>query len=171
MKAQLLDFQTHPNGQRYTAADKGSAYVAWRLNGRRSIRKAAEITGISASTIGNWHQDEGWRERADKEEDDEAKLVRKGIQQCVTADLDKAYEIHREIMLNNQNSARDRMDAAKWIAGLGGMAPVIKSESAFTSQPSTEADQSRPDVRSLVAMSPDELMRLEDEARAKKRPA
>lgn len=169
MVAQLRDISVHPNGRRYSEADRESAYVAWRLNSGRSIRKAAEITGISTSTIATWHQDHNWRERADREEDDEAKSIRKSIRNLVTADLELAYKVAREIMLNKENSPRDRMDAVKWIGGLGGMAPVVKSEVAWTNQPASDADdQERSTIESLVGKSPDELMRLEQEAKRRR---
>ena len=61
-----------------------------------------------------------------------------------------------------------RLDAAKWLAGLAGVAPVSKIEQAVTYQAQPESNIVDVELR---GRSSDELMRLEREYREGKRQA
>lgn len=151
MTGQLLDFTGHPNGRRYSAEDREAAYLCWKLAAGRSLRKCAEVTGVSASTLGTWQQEDGWVARSEREDTDGAESMRRSIQSRVIQHADTVVEMMVEIMNDKTKQARDRMEAGKWLAGLAGVAPIIKAETAFIDRPAA-----RPESQADISMLTDD---------------
>lgn len=48
---------SHAHGTRYTAVDGEWTYQCWHLGADRSLRKVAELSGISHSTLATWSKE------------------------------------------------------------------------------------------------------------------
>lgn len=162
----LPNQEIDPRGRRYDASDKATAYILWRTVCGRSARKVGERLGISDETIRRWAIDDNWPARADIEDQDDYGASRIATAALVVNQIVPSIETAIEIRDNQQNNPKDRLAAAQWLSGLAGVSPVSKIEQAVISQPkATEVI----DVPSLTGMSPDELMRLEQQTREKQR--
>lgn len=168
MSAQVIDITSSPNGNRYSEAEKEAAYLCWRIPAGRSLRKAAELMNISASTLGTWSQTHGWVKRADEEAADAAESMRLSIESRVIGVAHEVVEVFEGILKDKTASARDRMEAGKWLAGIAGVAPVIKSETAFIDRSKPKAAGQATQVDELIGKSPAELMLLEQAAKSKR---
>jgi hypothetical protein len=84
----------------------------------------------------------------------------------IVSDLVPNIETARAIRDNEENDPRVRLAALQWLSGLAGVSPVSKIEQSVIQAPK-QAEVI--DVPSLVGMSPDELMRLEQATREKSR--
>lgn len=163
---QLGNIEVDPRGRRYTAEEKEAAYLLWRTAAGRSCRKVALRLNIEERTVRNWRDAGNWVARADQEDHDDFASSRLGVAALVINELVPSIETAVKIRDDKTNNARDRLAAAQWLAGLAGVSPVSKVEQAVIQAPrQTEVI----DVQSLTGKSADELMRLEQEARAKKR--
>jgi hypothetical protein len=118
--ARLFD---SPNGRRYSDADKEAAYVLWRTCGR-SLRKTAEALAVAPSTIGTWQQSGRWVERADREDAEESESVRASIRGTALPRAVKAIAFIERVIDDEGAPYRDRLNAAFWLAGVAGFAPV-----------------------------------------------
>ena len=120
----LLDSPTNPHGRRYSPEEKEAAYQLWRTTAGRSHRRVAEATGIAASTVGTWSQEDGWVERARREDDEDAKSVRRSIRAVVNEQVLKSVEVAVKLRDDEKVPPKTRLDAAVWLPGIGGVAPV-----------------------------------------------
>ena len=111
------------HGARYTAADREAAFAVYRLGARRSLRRTAEATGVSAGTIANWAREDGWPARARAEEAAEAGSVREALRLIVAGELLPSIERAVEVRDNAGGNVppRDQLAAAAWLAGLAGV--------------------------------------------------
>lgn len=162
---QAIEFLGDPRGRRYTAVDRETAYVCWRTN--RSIRRTAETLGLSPSTVGSWSQSDAWVRRAKGEDAEDVADMRRAVSAIAVGEVVKSIEVAREIRDNAAAAARDRLAAAQWIAGLAGVAAIAKVETSVIDQAAAiESQRHTISQESLVGLSPDELMRIEQEIRA-----
>ena len=126
LPVRLLGSPERPNGRRYSQDEKDAAFELWRTTGGRSLRAVAEATSIAASTLGTWHQRDDWPGRAKRADQDARKSVRLSIGSVVTREILKS--IQTAITLRDdalgKTPAKVRLEAAQWIAGVGGVAPV-----------------------------------------------
>lgn len=118
---------TNPHGNRYTAADRERTYQLWRTGAGRSLRKLAELSGISHGTLGNWSKEDHWQDRAFREDQEEAQLVRETLGSVLNDQVLKSIEVVVKIRDDLAASAKDRLNAAQWLAGVAGVAPVTKT--------------------------------------------
>ncbi|MDQ3694358.1 MAG: hypothetical protein M3464_12115 [Chloroflexota bacterium] len=156
MVAELVQLP-NSHGNRYTAPDREAAYQAWRIAAGRSLRKTADLTKISHGTLGNWSKDDRWQERARQEDDEEAKSLRGALRAVVNSETLKSIQTAVDLRddATGDTPSKVRLDAAIWLAGLSGVAPV-KQTLDLTKTP--------PSDRQPIAtrgMSPDELLALE----------
>ena len=119
----------NPHGRRYAPAEKECAYQTWRFAAGRSRRKTAELTGISAGTIDNWHRDDGWAARARREDNDDAKLLHEALRGIKCAEALKSIETAAKLRDDESGTTppKVRLDAAVWLAGIAGVSPVKQS--------------------------------------------
>jgi transposase-like protein len=164
--ATLSDLDTAKHGRRYTPAEKEAAYQYWRLAAGRSARKVSARLGIEERTILRWRNDEGWIARGNAEDQDEYASSTHAVTALIVSDLVPNIETARSIRDNESNDPRVRLAALQWLSGLAGVSPVSKIESSVIQAPKQSEVI---DVPSLVGMSPDELMRLEQATRDKSR--
>jgi hypothetical protein len=123
----LARLSDSPNGRRYTDADKEAAYVLWRTYGR-SLRKTADALAVAPSTVGTWQQSGGWVARAEREDAEEAESVRASIHRTALPRALKAIAFVERVVDDDRAPYRDRLNAAFWLAGVAGFAPVKLSQ-------------------------------------------
>lgn len=161
-------YEQDPRSRRYTEDEKNGAYLLWRVTAGRSCREVARRLDVHEQTVAAWRDAGRWVERADKEDSEDVQSMRHAIGAVVATEVVPSLETARKLRDDPNVDARVRLDAAKWLAGLAGVAPVSKIEQAVTYQPPKE--QNVVDVE-LRGRSSDELMRLEREYREGKRQA
>lgn len=154
----------------YTPADREFAYQLWRTLSGRSCRDvarrmASKYPDIARETVTRWAQEDQWKQRADQEDTEDVQSMRQAIGAVVATEVVPSLETAKAIRDNPDIDPRVRLDAAKWLAGLAGVAPVSKIEQAVTHHETKPAVY----VDTLVSKSPDELMRLEQTYREKRR--
>ncbi|HEV2123245.1 MAG TPA: hypothetical protein VGW38_10785 [Chloroflexota bacterium] len=126
MTSELVQL-SNSRGHRYTAADRERAYQTWRISAGRSLRNLAQLSGISHGTLANWSKEERWQDRAFREDQEEAELVRKTLGSVLNDQVLKSIETVVKIRDDEKVSAKDRLNAAQWLAGVAGVAPVQKA--------------------------------------------
>lgn len=161
---QLSDSPENRNGKRYTPEDKAAAYECWRTFGARSLRKVSELTGIAVSTLGTWSQAEGWVKRAAEDAKHERKSVLTSIETIVSNQRIEAIERMIDIAKDAQTPTRDKIAANIWLAGIGGVVPVQRSE---VRHQHVDEDEDTPRAATMLDLTPDQLAerlaRLRDE--------
>lgn len=161
----LPNSETAKFGRRYTTEEKEAAYQLWRIAAGRSVSEVARKLGIERNTVTTWRDQDGWIARADQDDTEAFASSKHGVAALVVTELVANIETAKEIRDNHANSPKDRLAAAQWLAGLAGVSPVSKIEQAVIQAPKAAEVV---DVPSLVGMSPDELMRLEEQTRSKR---
>lgn len=164
---QLPDL-TDPHGRRYTDEDKELAYETWKTVGGRSLRRTADLLEISPSTLGTWQQRGDWIERAKADDVANVESVKLSIRALAIPRANKAMMVIESIMDNEAASTRDRLEAAKWMAGIAGYAPVTKAETSIVTITPEEAppDDGAPPVADIRSLTREELMERERLRRA-----
>jgi hypothetical protein len=162
----LPQSETDKFGRRYTAAEHEIWFQYWRLAAGRSCRKVALRFSVDERTIRSERDDANWIARGNAEDQDEYASSTHAVTALIVSDLVPNIETARAIRDNTDNDPRVRLAALQWLSGLAGVSPVSKIEQSVIQAPKqTEII----DVPSLVGMSPDELMRLEQATRDKQR--
>ena len=151
-------FDSH--GNRYTPADREAAYVSWKVASGRSLRKTADLTGISVSTLAGWSKDDGWQERARREDAEDAESLRSALRGL--HDSEALKSLRTAAALRDDESGKTppkvRLDASIWLAGIAGIAPVKKTLDL------TEPSRDKPKAvipEDLSGLSVEELVALE----------
>jgi hypothetical protein len=157
---QIVRPSDSPNARRYTEAERESAYLLWRTCGR-SIRKTAEALNLFPSTVGPSHRAGGAVERAEREDAEEGDQARASIRGRALPRALKAIAYVEKVGDDETAPVKDRLNAAFWLAGIGGVSPVKQSETTVLApQPAATATaRTRRDLRSL---SDAELRRIEE---------
>ena len=139
MAAEVVQL-SNSHGRRYSAAEKEAAYQAWRIAAGRSLRRTAELTGIAHGTLGNWSKDDGWQERARREDREEAESVREALHGIITGHAIRSIETAAKLRDDESGKTppKVRLDAAVWLAGLAGVVPVQKSQVLEPAPPPAE---------------------------------
>jgi transposase-like protein len=113
-----------PRGRRYTPEEKARAYLVWRIAGGRSLAKTAKLTGVGEGALAAWHRTEGWARRAEREDELAAYAARGSILATVVDELQKSIATVTGIRDDPTASARDRLAASVWLAGVAGVVPI-----------------------------------------------
>jgi hypothetical protein len=163
---QLPPSDTDKFGRRYTPAEREMWFQYWRLAAGRSCRKVALRFTVDERTIRSERDDSEWIARGNAEDQDEYASSTHAVTALIVSDLVPNIETARAIRDNDANDPRVRLAALQWLSGLAGVSPVSKIESSVIQAPKQSEVI---DVPSLVGMSPDELMRLEQATRDKHR--
>ena len=163
MVAQLVQLSDSPNGRRYAESDREGAYLLWRTGGR-SLRKTAEALGVSPSTVGSWQQSGKWVERADREDAEDADQARSSIRTMALPRVVKAIAFVEKVVDDETAPVRDRLNAAFWLAGIGGISPVKQSETTILTQP-PPPQPTEPEALDTHSLTVDELLERERQRR------
>lgn len=153
-----------PRGKRYTPEDRETAYLVWKAHGR-SITKAADKIGATEATVGNWKRGDGWDARAAREDRITQGAARATVAATIATELEKSIATVVEIRDDTTAAKRDRFLAATWLAGVAGVAPVVKADTSIFAQ-TEPATPHLPDAV-LDGMSP--LERIEHYRRTMQR--
>lgn len=153
--------------KRYTSEEKAGAYLYWRTAGGRSFNKTAQKLSIDRRTLSSWSQEDDWPSMAAADDQDDYASSRIGVAAIVVNELVPSIETAKSIRDDKSASARDRLAAAQWLAGLAGVSPVSKIEQAVVQAPTQRSEVI--DIGDLSGMSPDELSKLEDSHRSKRK--
>lgn len=151
-------------GKRYTDQDRDAAYFLWRTSAGRSCRKVASQLSINPRTIYTWRDDHDWINRANQDDQDDYASSRIGVAAVVVNQL--VPSILRAVAIRDDPNVdpRVQLDAAKWLAGLAGVSPVSKIETAVTER-RTEVVDVTPDFSSMTV---EQLREYEHSVRAKR---
>jgi hypothetical protein len=149
---QLVNFDGDPRGRRYAALDREQAYLMWKVACRRSFTKTADVTGIAVNTLRTWHKDDGWSARAEADDDEARKVARVALAAHVVDEVQKSLDVIIAIRDDATASTRDRLNAAVYILGISGVAPVTKADSPalFTAEAEPAPRYDRRSLRSLT---------------------
>jgi len=124
---QLSNYQDDPRGRRYSADDRERTYLVWRLAGRRSFTKTAELTSIAVNTIRSWHREDGWAARSDAEDRENLEMVRVALAAGIVDEATKSLDTIKAIRDDTTAQHKVRLDAAIWVMGVLGVSPVQKT--------------------------------------------
>ena len=150
---------------RYDDNDRAAAYLWWRTAGGRSISKTAKRFNVDYNTVKLWIDRNDWNQLANDEDHDDYASSRIGVAAIVVNELVPSIETAIQIRDNMDNSAKDRLAAAQWLAGLAGVSPVSRIETAVTDN-RTPVVEVAPD---FASMSIDQLREYEDRVKRIKR--
>jgi hypothetical protein len=153
-------FNSH--GNRYAAVDHEAAYQSWKLAAGRSLRKTADATGISLSTLAGWSKEDGWPCRAQQEDHQDAESLRSCIAGVVTTEAVKSIATAAKLRDDETGKTppKVRLDAAVWLAGLAGVAPVKQVMNLTErTRPELDPDQPRDDGHKRTPQETEELLR------------
>jgi hypothetical protein len=154
----IVNGRSDPRGNRYSADDREKAYLTWRAHGR-NLAKVVELCGISEGTAGAWKRNDGWERRAAREDDVEREANRRRVAATVAGEPGKSLAVVVAIRDDETASKRDRLDAAKFLLGVAGIAPTKPGERSIL-DPRPE-DRPPPDLpQNLDALTPDALAAL-----------
>lgn len=120
-----------PRARRYTAEERAGAYLLWRTTCGRSLRKVSARLNISMPSLIAWKRDDGWESLADQEDHDDFSSSRLGVAAIVVNELVPSIEEAVRIR-DHGTDDKVRLAAAQWLAGLAGVSPVSKIETAVT---------------------------------------
>lgn len=134
-------------GKRYTDQDRDGAYLLWRTTAGRSCRKVAHRLGINERTIYNWRDSHGWIDKANHEDQDDYASSRIGVAAIVVNELVPSIEEAVRIR-DHGTDDKVRLAAAQWLAGLAGVSPVSKIETAITDN-RTQVIEAAPDFANM----------------------
>ena len=142
---------------RYDDNMRAAVYLWWRTAGGRSISKSAKRFHVDYNTIKLWIERDSWVDRANDEDRDDYASSRIGVAAIVVNEL--VPSIEEAVRIRDYGTDdKVRLAAAQWLAGLAGVSPVSKIETAVTDH--------RPQVIDVTpdfgAMSVQELRAYED---------
>lgn len=123
---------TTRNQREYSHEDKEGAFLLWRISCGRSIRKVAELSGINERTLYHWRDTLAWRQRADEYDNEDFGASRSATAAIVVNQVVNSVLTAVEIRDNKDNDPKVRLASAQWLAGLAGVSPVSKIETAVT---------------------------------------
>lgn len=151
-------FNSH--GTRYTAVEREAAYQSWRLASGRSLRKTAEATGISLSTLAGWSGEDGWRARVEREDAEDAESLRSCIGGVVVSEAIASIQMAAKLRDDETGAVppKVKLDAAIWLAGIAGVSPakVVVDLTKAAARPPVA-------VRDYSGMTAEELLAIEAE--------
>jgi hypothetical protein len=156
---QLVNLSEDPRGRRYSASDRESAFLMWKVAGRRSFTKTADVTGIAVNTLRSWHHEDDWATRADAEDDDARKMAQVALAAKIVDETQKSLDTIIAIRDDKAASTRDRLNAAIYLLGISGVAPVVKAENPALFPQAKDPAPSLP--TNLRSLSDDELRTIE----------
>jgi len=110
---------------RYTPEEKEAAYLTWRVTSGRSLRRAAELTGIAPGTLSNWSRDDAWQARAAREDEQDAGALNRAMRGLGIGCALRAIERIEKMAENAGGRVSDRvqLEANVWLAGCAGVSP------------------------------------------------
>ena len=128
---QLEQSETDKFGRRYTPEERAAWYLYWRTVAGRSCRKVALKFGVDPRTILAERDSGNWPATADQEDHDDFSSSRIGVAAIVVNELVPSIEEAVRIR-DHGTDDKVRLAAAQWLAGLAGVSPVSKIETAVT---------------------------------------
>ena len=114
------------HGVRYTPEEKEGAYQAWRVAAGRSLRRAADLTGIALGTLSNWSRDDRWGVRAAREDAEDAAALNRAIRGLGVAAAVRAVGRIERLAENAGGRVPERvqLEANVWLAAVAGVSPA-----------------------------------------------
>lgn len=152
----------NPHGNRYSALDREAAYQSWKIVSGRSLRKTADLTGVSVGTLANWSKEDAWQARARGEDEEDAKSLRVALAGVVSSEAVKSIQTAATLRDDASGSTppKVRLDASIWLAGLAGVAPVKQTmDLTERTRPALDPDQPRDDGHKRTPAEIEELLR------------
>jgi len=144
----------NPNGRRYTPQDRERAYLYWRHESGRSLRRTEEGLGVSLSTLSDWSRKDGWMDRARAEDAEDSDAARSAIAGRTMPMLDRGLARLARIIDDEATPAMATVKAIELLAKLTGtLAPANAGQPL---QPAAAGGRTV-SMEELLAMDPDEL--------------
>jgi len=115
--------------RQYSDVERERAYVAYRDESGRRLRKTAEATGIPFGTIATWSREDGWQLRLRADDDRAISAMRRHTELAMLGKLDLAVEGIWEIAESDVTDSatvaanKVRLDAYKYLVGSLGYSP------------------------------------------------
>ena len=154
-------------GRRYTVEEIETAYQLWRIPAGRNLTEVARRLNLPRQTVARWRDDHGWIERANKEAAETVASLPEAIGALVATETVRCIETVIQIRDNPDASPKDRLSAAFWLAGIGGVGPVSRIEHAV--KPKTPGDDGPVSPADIGQLPPDRLAAMEADYRTRKR--
>ncbi len=146
-----------PRGRRYTEQDRRDAFLVFATVAERSWSKAADLSGISIPTLRSWAKMDRWTALL-REQDQESGRVFSGLLNSrLLLEADKSISTAAQLRDDAGQPGHVRLEAAKWLAGLAGYAPIHRSAVSWE-----RAEDNLPtrDPKEMAALSDAELDEL-----------
>lgn len=139
-------------------------YQLWRVSAGRSLTEVERRTGIPRQTVARWRDDEKWIERANQEAAEAVHALPEAVGALVVTETVRSIETVIAIRDDPNANAKDRLSAAYWLAGIGGIGPVSRIEQAVKHEIKEEVTPPDFDAMNVV-----DLRELEATIKRKKR--
>src|SRR5687767_4940655 len=110
---------TSAHARRYGPAEREAAYQGWRR--LRSQRTVAEERNVALSTIQAWARDDGWAERARREDAEDAEAGRARAKALVLPIADELLESLKAIARDPTAATMGRVKAHELLLGYVGL--------------------------------------------------
>jgi hypothetical protein len=156
-----------PRSKRYEPADRAAAFGTWY--GNRSLTKTAQTLGIAVNTIRAWHKDEGWAKRARDADDDAAEATRLLLATKAVHEAEKSLAKIIQLRDSDSTPPKVQLEAAAYILGIQGIAPLKTSAVTLHEGARTGAGQRDDELPDFATMSHDELRAYEERIRKQRK--
>lgn len=130
----------------WTRDQREAAYQTYRsIQGKRSLRKTAELTGVPFGTLTDWSRQDGWTLRLRDDDDRDRAILRRNTEMRLVAEEDVLLDQLLYLSQEGTNQDKVKLEATKHALALLGVVPAER--------PGALPDQSQPrqhaDIRSL----------------------
>jgi hypothetical protein len=137
------------------------AFLVWIALPERNLREAADLTGSPHQSVREYSVRYGWKRIAAQYDERLSKDLlaglRAGIARMSTDAVSYAYDVLRD----DKQLTKHRLEAAKWLASLGGLGP--RSQPAITDDGDTAVEHTMSELYALArSKEPADLATLLD---------
>lgn len=137
--------------RRWSDSDRESAFFLWRTTAGRNLSLVSRVLNIPYGTLDDWKRRDGWVQRANEEDRESRAMLGDAVQAAILNNVLPSIMVAVEIRDNRQASAKDRLEAAKWLAGVAGIVPAQRSELEI------RAKRNQAEARKFESMSDEEF--------------
>lgn len=114
--------------RRFSDADRDACYHLWRTIAGRNLALVARSTGISYRTLDDWKHRYDWVRIANEDDEASRSLFGTAIQTVIGHQALPSIMTAIELRDDREQAGKIRLEAAVWLAGLAGFAPVNRTQ-------------------------------------------
>lgn len=114
--------------RKFTDADRDACYHMWRTIAGRNLALVSRATGISYRTLDEWKRRYEWVRLANEDDEASRSLFGTAIQTVIGHQALPSIMTAIELRDSRDQPGKVRLDAAMWLAGIAGFAPVNRTQ-------------------------------------------